>query len=66
MVNALDADRLIFATTAPNWHTSTFGHINDAVRRTEWGPLGPPEVRMIIALGTESARSDVLSSSPRV
>jgi hypothetical protein len=62
----LDADRLIFATTAPNWHTSTFGHINDAVRRTEWGPLGPPEVRMIIALGTESARSDVLSSSPRV
>jgi hypothetical protein len=46
----LKADRLIFATTAASWTKRTFGQLQHGIGEFAWGPLGPPEVRLIVGL----------------
>lgn len=56
----LQADQLVFATTSPKWSTSTPGLVRAAAAEFPWGPLGPPEVRLIAGLGTDTVTSDTL------
>ncbi|RKT74453.1 hypothetical protein DFJ66_7812 [Saccharothrix variisporea] len=58
----LQADRLIFATTAPRWNNSTYGVIRSAVAEFDWGPLGPPEVGIISGLGTMAIEKQSLAA----
>jgi len=62
----LKADRLLFATTAPSWTGRTLGLLKRGVGEFAWGPLGPPEVRVITGLGAtpeERLLADAKASS---
>lgn len=59
--NWLQADQLIFATTAPTWTNSVPGMIHSAIIEFQWGPLGPPAVQLITGLGTASVIQTALS-----
>jgi hypothetical protein len=50
----LQADQLLFATTAPTWAKNTTGIIHTAVTTFTWGPLGPPSVNLLTGLGTST------------
>ncbi|WP_433261536.1 hypothetical protein ACQPZF_27090 [Actinosynnema sp. CS-041913] len=51
-VEWLQADRLLFATTALTWSEATRNVIRGGVATYPWGPLGAPEVRLVTGLGT--------------
>lgn len=52
----IKADQLIFATAKSAWTDRTQRQIQGAVSTYEWGPLGPPQLRLISDLGVTSPR----------
>jgi hypothetical protein len=57
----IQADQLVFATTAPAWKRSAVGAIHAAVRDfKDWPADGPPAVRLITGLGAASPHDEVL------
>lgn len=46
----LEADELVFATSAPRWTPGTEALIRQTAATFDWPPIGPPRVRMIAGL----------------
>ncbi|WP_134662608.1 hypothetical protein [Amycolatopsis sp. CFH S0078] len=57
----VQADQLVFATTASAWKPSAVGAISAAVRGFEgWSACSRPAVRLITGLGTNSSHEEVI------
>lgn len=54
---------LIFATTAPLWTDRTVRSMQSGVEEFAWGPLSPPEVRLIMGLGARPEERPLVSTN---
>lgn len=54
VASMLQADLLIFATTAQAWQAATHTAITDAVRGFKWPAIGAPELQFVESLGSRA------------